>query len=118
MLYVSADGLLYPNGAVAMLLLCIPGSEQRFLPLFSPPPPTLVTQLLLSSQFTGDGDTESRDYFGFSDLQKQLLAARGKGGAGAGVRVGGCHWEEAVGIAQDWGGLMGGKRAGKDPAGT
>lgn len=77
-------------------------------------PPPLVTQLLLSSQFTGDGDTESRDYFGFSDLQKQLLAARGKGGAGARVRVGGCDWEEAVGIAQDWGG----KRAGKDPAGT
>ena len=77
-----------------------------------------MTQLLLSSKFTGDGDTESRDYFGFSDLQKQLLAARGKGGAGAGVRVGGCDWEEAVGIAPDWGGLVGGKRAGKDPAGT
>ena len=49
---------------------------------------------LLWWQFRGDGDAESRDYFGFSDLQKQLLAARGKGGAGAGLRVGGCHCEE------------------------
>lgn len=47
-----------------------------------------MTQLLLSSEgsLQGDGDTESRDYFGFSDLQKQLLAARGKGGAGAGEK--------------------------------
>lgn len=49
-LYISVAGLLYPSGAVAMLLLCIPGSQQGFLPLWSPPPPlALVTQLLLSS---------------------------------------------------------------------
>ena len=41
----SADGFLYPNRAVAMLLLCIPGSEQGFLPLCPPLSPVLVTQL-------------------------------------------------------------------------
>ena len=55
-LYVSADGLLYPNGAVAMLLLCIPGSEQRFLPLFSPPPlPTGDSAPPLLSSLRGMG---------------------------------------------------------------
>lgn len=33
----------------------------------------------------GVGDAESRDYFGFSDLQKLHLAVWGKGGVGAGV---------------------------------
>lgn len=31
------------------------------------------------------GGAESRDYFGFSDLQKQPLAAWSRGGAGAGA---------------------------------
>lgn len=106
-LCISADGLLCPNGAVAMLpLLCIPGSEQGFLPLCSPPSPPLLTgdsaPPLLWQQFRGDGDAESRDYFGFSDLQKQLLAAWGKGGAGTGVRVGGCQCEEGF---RSWPGL-------------
>lgn len=46
-----------------------------------------MTQLLLYSGYSLEGmrDAENRDYFGFSDLQKQFLAAWGKGVAGAGV---------------------------------
>lgn len=43
----------YPNGAVAMLLLCIPGSEQRFLPSLVPPPNGDCYSSSSPLQFTG-----------------------------------------------------------------
>lgn len=81
------------------------------------PPPTGDSAPPLLSSLRGMGILRAETILASLDLQKQLLAARARVEPVLG-RVSGCHWEEAGGIAQDWGGLMGVNRAGKDPVGT
>lgn len=96
-------------------------SKAKIPPPLSHPPPSSgdsAPPLLWLQLRGGREDAENRDYFGFSDLQKQLLAVWGRGGAGAGFEWVDVNVWKALGVGQDWRGLMGGKRAEKDSMGA